>query len=121
MVPGRQEPEGQHQEDPDQVLRSGPDRLQRRQLPVHLGPALRRGVVLVPTTAAGPGAGGHVEPLVHRAGDVPTERSKQYSTAGNCHATVFGNSPGKVKNIFVVRLLRKAKTKFTEFSVLNGF
>ncbi len=42
----------------------------------------------------GPRARGHVEPLVHRSGDVPQGRQERDPTPGDRHPAVSGDNPG---------------------------
>ena len=68
--------------------------LQRRQLPVDHRASFSGRMVQLFEAFERSRAGGHVEPLVHREGDVQEERPKQYSAAGDHHTAVSGDSTG---------------------------
>ena len=70
--------------------------LQRRQLSVDHGAPFCGGMVQLLEAVEGPRAGRDVELALHRAGDVQTQRQKQYSFARNHHAAVSGDCSSKL-------------------------
>lgn len=102
-MPGRLHPPRQHPQDPDKTLRPLPYRLLRRQLPVLHRPSSGGGVVLPPPPTEREGAGGPLEPALHRERDVPPERQERHPAAGDSDGGGVAVRPGE--GMIIIRFL----------------
>ena len=69
-------------------------------------------MVQFPSAAAGPRAGGHVEPPVHRARALQAKRPKLNPTPGDHHSAVPGNGTNHGKDMKTKKERKKRKDLF---------